>query len=474
MKTKIVLWGANEKDEKVLLGIELVELENSVKIYVFPESEAKENFYNQMLNEWREGKPVQFPENHQVLERPLSVTEDLLPETIKVSRTDVINRAKTEWHFVVLSAKLYQLYKTEITEFRDKISQLISFDKDIWEELKTFWSKVQQQVYDKNLFRDHARELQTDTNQLFDNLKELRKKLDQEFQKRSKERAAEFRAQLKEVEEKVSQGMGLQPLWNEMKNIQTKFRSENIAKGERNEIWDKIDELFKLIKEKRYGKGNAGKGGSNNALERLENRYNGLMAAIKKMENSIKWDKKDLNFQGNRIEETFGQLEQEIRKAKLQMVNERVSSKEAKLADMMKTKVMLEEKMEKERAKQKKQEEHQKVKEKEKELKEKMKQDIQEKSKEVETQLGAALTAASEQIKEDSAPPSESKAPESKEATEKNEEKVESGEEEQDTMEALEHAAEDIIDTVKAAAKVIKDKISEAIDEISNSDLEEE
>ena len=32
MKTKIVLWGTNEKDEKVLLGIELFEKENKVKI----------------------------------------------------------------------------------------------------------------------------------------------------------------------------------------------------------------------------------------------------------------------------------------------------------------------------------------------------------------------------------------------------------------------------------------------------------
>ena len=35
MKKKLVLWGIDEKDEKVLIAIELLEKEDSVKVYSF-------------------------------------------------------------------------------------------------------------------------------------------------------------------------------------------------------------------------------------------------------------------------------------------------------------------------------------------------------------------------------------------------------------------------------------------------------
>ena len=391
MKTKIVLWGSNEKDEKILLGIELVEKDNNVLIYVFPEAIAKEDFYNQLLNDWRSNNPVVFPDGHEVIKRPLSITDSLLPDEIKVTRTDVVNRAKAEWHFVVLSSKLYQLYKSEIADFKDKIEKSESFDKNLWEELKAFWKKVQEQVYDKNLFREHANELHNETNSLFDQLKEFRKKLDNEFQKESKEKAKAFQKTLEDLEKKINEGFGLQPLWNEMKKIQTNFRSENMGKSDRNEIWNKIDKLFKVIKEKKYGSQDSK--GRNNAQERLENRYKGLLSAIKKMENSIKWDKKDLNFQGERIEETYGQLEREIRKAKLLMVKERINSKEIKLAEMHQTRTMLEQKIEKEKQKAKKAEEAKKVKKVESELKQKIKEEIKEKNKILDEKMGAASEA---------------------------------------------------------------------------------
>jgi len=167
MKTKIVIWGSDEKDQKCLLALELLTEENKVKIHRYPADVVTEAFYNQMMNLWRNGSPVPFPEGHTEIIRDLSMSEDLLPADIKVERTDLINRAKTEWHFVVLSSKLRESYDNEIQELKDRINQLTNFDDGIWQELKGFWDKVQTQVREKNLFREHADHLRDNTNELF-------------------------------------------------------------------------------------------------------------------------------------------------------------------------------------------------------------------------------------------------------------------------------------------------------------------
>ena len=106
MKTKIVLWGANEKDEKLLLAIELLEKDNQIGIHTFNEALATEEFYNKMMNIWRDGGQVPFPDGFESITRELKMAESVLPDNLKTDRTDIVNRAKTEWHFVVLSNKL--------------------------------------------------------------------------------------------------------------------------------------------------------------------------------------------------------------------------------------------------------------------------------------------------------------------------------------------------------------------------------
>ena len=82
MKTKLVLWGHNEKDEKILIALQLRSAENKVDIWTFPDTVASDDFARALMNEWRNDKEVPFPEQKQHLERELSVTESLLPDNI--------------------------------------------------------------------------------------------------------------------------------------------------------------------------------------------------------------------------------------------------------------------------------------------------------------------------------------------------------------------------------------------------------
>ncbi len=374
MKRKLVLWAKNTQDEKMLIGIELLEKVNKVNIHCFPEEVATEAFYNQLMNIWRDGD-MDLPE-HNVIERDLSITESILPDDILVDRTDIVNRAKTEWHFVVLSSKMNEMYSEELAELKDKVSQLTKFDGGVWDEMKGFWGKVQGQVNEKNLFREHANSLREKTNELFDQLKVLKTDLEKEFKERSKVVYQEFNGMLDNVGEKIDKDLGLKPIFEELKTIQNKFKDADFTREDRKKIWKRLDGYFKVVKEKRFGDSAPG---AANAYERIKRRYDGLLAAIDKMQMSINRDQDEMNFQQKKINTTDGQLEQEIRMAKLQMIKQRMESKNLKLQDMEATKKSLEERMEKEKAKQAERDMKKEVAKAKKDVKDKIALEIKEK-----------------------------------------------------------------------------------------------
>lgn len=339
MKTKLVLWGSNATEEKILIAMQLRPEDNKVDIWTFPEAVATDEFARQLLGDWRNDVDVAFPESATHLERELSMTDSLLPVEIKVERGDIIQRAQTEWHFVVLSSKLNEVYQTELSELKGKVAGLKSFSNDAWNELKTFWAKVQDQVRERNLLRGHADALRDDTNALFGKMKELRSALDEEFRQTSQGHHDQFIQTLVDLEKRAEEGTRLPALFDELKELQRSFREIKLTREHRSKIWERLDATFKVVKEKRFGP-NANNESS--ALDRLDRRYKGLVGAIEKMQKSIARDEDDLNFQQRKIDSTDGQLEAQIRQAKIKMTKERIRSKTEKLKEMLQTKTDLE------------------------------------------------------------------------------------------------------------------------------------
>jgi len=343
MKNRIVFWGKNENSEKLLLALELLAEEGKVRVISFPESLVSEEFNQLLTKDWRDGKSIDFPEGFKSADVELTISGSILPPGISAEKMDLVTRARTEWNFSILSSRLFRSYQSELNEFKDKVERALHFDKNMWDELKSFWDRVQEQARDKSLFREHSEHLRQETNDLFGKLKDLRGKLDEEFDRTSKTLFEDVVAKLSDIENKVREGIRLQPLFDELKDIQKKIREVKLNRDHRNKIWEKLDATFKVLKEKRFGPETAD---DNNPLVRIQKRYEGLIAAIEKMENSVGRDIDELNFQNGKVNTSFGQLEAQIRQAKVAMIEERVRSKKEKLAEMYATKTELDRKME--------------------------------------------------------------------------------------------------------------------------------
>lgn len=407
MKDKLVLWGKDKEDKKLLLALELVASENEVKIHKFPATQVTEEYYQLLMNEWKRGNEVPFDDAVETISRPLSVTEDILPEDIRVDRTDLVNRAKTEWHFIVLSSKLHNLYKSEVQDLKEKVNRAEEFTEGLWEEAKGFWSKVQDQIRERNLFRDHANDIKRTTNEVFDDLKSMRKEMESKLKSVSKESFENINNKIQNINTRLEEGKTLKPLFDELKKIQRDFKDSNFTRDDHNKLWKYLDGTFKKIKEKMYGDRQSG---GSTALGRLENRYKGLLKAIDRMNSSIGRDKRDIQRENAGISNSGGQLEAQLRQAKLQMIEQRIKSKQLKLDDMLKTKENLEAKLEKERVKEQQRKEQEEIQKAKQKKKEEIAERIVEESHEVIEENKDELKSAVKTIKEES-PKKEKKTP---------------------------------------------------------------
>ncbi len=343
MKSKLVLWGTTEQNDRVLIAMELRAEDNKVHTWLFPEGIASPEFSQQMVNDWRNGATVAFPEGFTHTATDLSMTDTLIPESITVERPELVQRAQTEWQYIVLSTKLHEAYKSELASLEDKIAQMTHFSGEVFGSLKGFWGKVNNQLKDRNLFREHADELRDTTNVLFEKLKGMRTEVANDYEENSKKWFEQLTTILDEVEHRIEEGVARFPeLFDKLKNAQKQFREQKFTREHSNELWDRIDVLFKNLKERRFGNFATNEG---NPTDRMAKRLEGLISAVDKMQTSIDRDREELSFQKKRVASSEGQLEAQIRQAKINMIMERVKSKEEKLAEMMATKQDVESKM---------------------------------------------------------------------------------------------------------------------------------
>ncbi len=343
MKTKLVLWGqkgSEETAEKVLMAIELNANANCVESLIFSGESANEELSDQLMNNWRKGEAVAFPEGHEQIKTELSASGSILPDGFSAAdKEDLIKRTQTEWLFIVLSTKLFQTYESELNELQDRVEKMSKYNKAMWEELKTFQTKIQTQVQEQNLFREHTNILRERLNELFGSLKKLREVEDSAFESAANEVFQRMSTILNQIDEALEKNSGeWAKFFDKLKGLQAELKTVKLTREGRNEIWARIDKSFKEVKERRFGSVNAQNANSGSIETRLERRIEGLKQAIQKMDSSVSRDQKDYDFLFKKLSNSNAtQLETQLSEVRAKMIHERLESKKLKLADMNKT-----------------------------------------------------------------------------------------------------------------------------------------
>jgi hypothetical protein len=392
MRNRIVVWGTDAEEHKVLLAVALEAEENRINIHVIPDRDCTEEFYKRMMSEWREGGELEFPASTQHLVRELSMADSILPDDLKVERTDVIQRAQMEWHFAVLTSKLYRNFKNDMEEISDKVKRLEVFDPALWEDMKNLWANVQKQVMDKNLFKDHIDSLRQKSDAIFDELKKLRDSAKNEAKEKSKEVLDQFMDRIHQLAERLESGAVIKPIFDELVKLQNEIKE--IAALERSHVRklkSRLDEVFNALKAKRESQPSSSPG---KIMDQVKSRMEGLSQAIQRLEQSLRGDQRDIDFENKRIATTNGQLEAQIRVAKIKMIEERMRLKQEKLDELNKVREGLEKKQEKFKIK----EEKDKQKAEEKKLLRKEEQKVREKISQEIHQTHENLAAEEEKL----------------------------------------------------------------------------
>lgn len=327
------------------MGPELNANSNCVESLIFTGENASEELSDQLMNNWRKGEAVAFPEGHEHVKTELSASGSILPEGYSAAdKEDLLKRTQTEWLFIVLSTKLFQTYESELNELQDRVEKMSKYSKEMWEELKTFQTKIQTQVQEQNLFREHTNILRERLNELFGSLKKLREVEDSAFETAASEVYQRMSAILNQVDEALEKNSGQWAKhFDKLKGLQAELKTARLTREGRNEIWARIDKAFKEVKDRRFGEGNAQNTNSGSIETRLERRIDGLKQAIQKMDSSVSRDQKDYDFLHKKLSNSNAtQLETQLSEVRAKMIHERLESKKAKLADMNKTLAELE------------------------------------------------------------------------------------------------------------------------------------
>lgn len=328
VKNKFATRALNAKDEPILVTMELHLHTMDVTIKSFGIGTIPDAEIDHLINKWMSGDEVNFPEG-MIEEKRAFTDETLLPDTIKVDgKSGAIRQLQNEWSYLLLNTKLFEQFHTELDMIKQKAGEIKGYSHELFDQSKAFWEKILEYKKEREISQEKLNFFKEEINTVFDHLKFLKESLLKEKDELSEKIKTEFDEKLSQIDSKLEEGgVHFKNLMDELKDMQSKLRSEDVKRDIKNILFDNIQSTFERIKVKRDNV----LGGANNS------RISGLQTVLDRIQKTLDLDKKDLDFNLKKLNVVNNKLELQLREAKIKVLKDRIRSKEEKVADINKT-----------------------------------------------------------------------------------------------------------------------------------------
>jgi len=323
MQTRFTAKGTAGDGKEVSLAFELLEEAFLVSLSIIP----KAAFSNEQLEQWAAGEAIQLPKGTVTVQPNLN-EDSILPADIKSEETGKIRAKQNEWAYRLLTNKLWESYLIELEALKKQASELTSYSRSLFDDAKSFWERVLEHKKERDISQSKLDEIKEEVNKIFEVLKELRKNEGAQYEQSSAKLRDEILALIETFKTKLVEGAQFKELFEELKQMQLGIRGKRFTKSDDNNIRKAFDAAFQQLNEARNSFA------SNKNSSRIEN----LSKIVGSMEKSLQRDKTDLDYYTKKINNPKANaLEVQLVKLKLNMIQEAISSKEVKIADIHKT-----------------------------------------------------------------------------------------------------------------------------------------
>lgn len=329
MQPRFTAHGLNSDNKEVVLAFELNEEAVQISLHIVLKKSLTTEQIQYLEKNWVEGDEFIFPDDT-VVSNPDLNEESILPGDIKSEETGKIRIKQNEWAYRLLTNKLWEVYLNELAALKKRAAELSAYNRKLFEEAKDYWERVLKHRKENDIPQNKLDEIKDDVNGIFDILKELRKKESAEFEENSTTFKNEILEKIEGIKNKIGEEVVFKDLFEALKQVQAERSSSDkrLSRSDDVLVRKAFDAAFQFLHEARN------KYRTNKVDSRIEN----LSKIVVSMEKSLKHDKSDFDYYTKKINHPKANaLEIQLAKLKLNMLEEKIASKEAKIEDINKT-----------------------------------------------------------------------------------------------------------------------------------------
>lgn len=326
MQQHLVLWGSIGTDRKALLAIYLEEEKNQVVIHAFPKDQADDNLQNQLFA-WKNGASFDFSNNDLVWYVDAN-GESILPREVRVDKPEIIQRVQDTWGKLLMSSKLFKVCKEEIVLHKLFVTSSQAYSQELWNKTTDLWKKYSNMFRDQELTWDQKELLKAEVDDTFEVLKAEKRKSVDEDKAQSKILIKEFEKQIENQKSLLIYPEEWPKIHDELRKIHGELKASSLKMQDKKVFFDKIDEIYQSLKSYKKTQ-NATH--TRERLDKLGKILNGIETTLEKDKASLAQQQEKIAFytKGKNSGSSWGGL--------LESIQQRITEKEAKIADIKKT-----------------------------------------------------------------------------------------------------------------------------------------